>query len=285
VMKRAGWAWVAGVVAWGLSGCGGGSSGNAGVFVNSMTATPTAYSRTMVVTVNGSGLDKGLQVKVDSGCGAVTEFPGGDSQTRRFTCKVEAVGGLVVRALNGANTELAKLSTTVPTPEVTLTITPDGGTAETVVLELDPVKAPLSVNNFLDYVNAGFYRNVIFHRVIKDFVIQAGGFTAGPTQKAPTRAAIALESQNGLSNVQGTLAMARTNDPNSATSQFYINTGDNSSTLDYKSESQPGYAVFGKVISGMEAVMRINAVETGVAGGMSDVPKVNQVIVTATQSK
>jgi len=128
-----------------------------------------------------------------------------------------------------------------------------------ITLELDDKNAPITVNNFLSYVDDGFFDGTIFHRVIKDFMIQGGGFTPDGLQKK-TKQAIKLESNNGLKNLRGTVAMARTNIPDSATSQFFINTVDNA-FLDY-SPGNPGYAVFGKVIEGMDVVDLISQVKT-----------------------
>jgi len=131
-----------------------------------------------------------------------------------------------------------------------------------IVIELYPAKAPITVANFLKYVNDGFYSSTLMHRVVKDFVVQGGGYTTGNVAKTATYAPIALESNNGLSNLKGTLAMARTSVANSATSQFFINTVDNSACLDHgttKCDSTGnGYAVFGKVISGQATVDAIN---------------------------
>ncbi|WP_055449830.1 peptidylprolyl isomerase [Thiomonas bhubaneswarensis] len=138
------------------------------------------------------------------------------------------------------------------------------------VVQLDPARAPKTVANFLDYVKSGFYKGTIFHRVIPGFMVQGGGFTAD-MQKKPTRAPIPLESQNGLRNLRGTIAMARTPDPNSATSQFFINVVDNPS-LDYPKPDGYGYAVFGKVISGMDVVDKIVAVPTKNEGPFQNVP-------------
>lgn len=129
-----------------------------------------------------------------------------------------------------------------------------------IEIELDREHAPVTVENFLTYVKAGFYNGTVFHRVVSGFVVQAGGYTADGTEKA-TNAAIKLESNNGLYNTAGTIAMARMTSPNTATSQFFINLVDNSD-LDYKSSSSPGYAVFGKVVSGMDVVNSIAGVET-----------------------
>jgi len=141
-----------------------------------------------------------------------------------------------------------------------------------LLIELDAAAAPLSVANFLNYVRKGHYDGTIFHRVIKGFMVQGGGFDAGMGQK-PTDAAIQNEANNGLKNAKYTLAMARTNAPHSATAQFFINTVDNG-FLDFKSESPSGwgYAVFGKVIQGQDVVDKIEKVRTGRSGGHADVP-------------
>lgn len=131
-----------------------------------------------------------------------------------------------------------------------------------MVIELYPSYAPVTVNNFLRYVADGFYSNTLFHHVDRDFVVQAGGYTSGMRVRTPTYAPIVSESNNGLSNLVGTVAMARRSDPNSATSQFFINVVDNSRTLDYESAAKPGYAVFGRVISGMSTVYAINGQPT-----------------------
>jgi peptidyl-prolyl cis-trans isomerase A (cyclophilin A) len=141
-----------------------------------------------------------------------------------------------------------------------------------IELELNRVKAPVSVGNFLEYVNSGFYTNTVFHRVIKGFMIQGGGFDKDLVQKS-TQAQIKNEAGNGLLNKRGTIAYARTNVVNSATSQFFINHKDNA-FLDHRDESDAGfgYAVFGKVIKGMDVVDKIAETPTGVQKGMGDVP-------------
>jgi peptidyl-prolyl cis-trans isomerase A (cyclophilin A) len=137
-----------------------------------------------------------------------------------------------------------------------------------ILVELDAEKAPKSVDNFLNYVKAGHYDGVIFHRVIGNFMIQTGGYRPDLSEK-PTRAPIPLEVGKGLSNVRGSIAMARTNDPNSATSQFFINVNDNL-RLD---SAGGGYAVFGKVVDGMEVVDQIRAVPTRSAGIHGNLPE------------
>lgn len=140
----------------------------------------------------------------------------------------------------------------------------------TIEIELDEAKAPVTVKNFLSYVDSKFYNGTIFHRVINNFMIQGGGFDEKMKEKT-TKAPIKNEASNGLRNDTGTIAMARTSDPNSATAQFFINVSDNSS-LNYPSPDGHGYAVFGKVISGMHVVNRIKTVKTGSMAGHQDVP-------------
>jgi cyclophilin family peptidyl-prolyl cis-trans isomerase len=152
-----------------------------------------------------------------------------------------------------------------------------------IVIELDAAKAPITVKNFLTYVNEGFYTDTVFHRVIPGFMIQGGGMTADMNQKQ-NHAPIAIESGNGLKNMRGTLAMARTNDPNSATSQFFINTVDND-FLNYKNASNPGYAVFAKVVEGMAVVDAIEKAKTKNVGGHSDVPAEPITILSAKEIK
>ena len=140
-----------------------------------------------------------------------------------------------------------------------------------VTIELDGDKAPLSVANFLAYVDDKFYDGTIFHRVIPDFMIQGGGFAPGMRQK-PTKANLKNESANGLSNKRGTVAMARTSAPDSATAQFFINTKDNDFLDRAKAADKVGYCVFGKVTAGLDVVDKIRAVKTGARGSFQDVP-------------
>ena len=142
-----------------------------------------------------------------------------------------------------------------------------------ITLELDATKAPTSTENFLSYVKDGHYDGTIFHRVIPNFMVQGGGMKPDMSEKK-SKASIKNEANNGLKNLRGTVAMARTNDPHSASSQFFINVKDNA-FLDHKSEDMQGwgYAVFGKVVDGMDVVDKIEKVETGTTGFHQDVPK------------
>ncbi|QWE17500.1 peptidylprolyl isomerase [Polynucleobacter sp. AP-Nino-20-G2] len=151
-----------------------------------------------------------------------------------------------------------------------------------ITLTLDAVKAPKSVANFLQYVKSGHYDGTIFHRVIDNFMIQGGGMTAGMKQK-PTGTEIENEANNGLKNERGTVAMARTSDPHSATAQFFINVNDND-FLNHTAQNAQGwgYAVFGKVTDGLDVVDTIRKVKTGSAGFHQDVPTEDVVIEKAT---
>ena len=151
-----------------------------------------------------------------------------------------------------------------------------------ITLHLHAQEAPDSVSNFLGYIDAGFFDGLIFHRVISGFMIQGGGFTT-EMQRKPTRPPIRNEAANGLKNRRGTIAMPRTSDPDSASSQFFINLVDNPG-LDRPSPDGHGYAVFGQVIGGMDVVDQIGAVRTGIRNGMKDVPVEPVVIQSARRA-
>ncbi|MCW8905115.1 MULTISPECIES: peptidylprolyl isomerase [Sedimenticola] len=152
-----------------------------------------------------------------------------------------------------------------------------------IVIELDEEKAPITSANFAQYVKDGFYNGTIFHRVINNFMIQGGGFEVGMTEKS-TRAPIENEAKNGLSNVIGSIAMARTMDPHSASAQFFINVADNK-FLDYPGQDGWGYCVFGKVVEGMDVVNQMKTVDTTMNRGHQDVPVEDLIIEEAIISE
>jgi peptidyl-prolyl cis-trans isomerase A (cyclophilin A) len=186
--------------------------------------------------------------------------------TRTFFKHLAKVSFSVFLAFN-LSAQVAQAQSAKPLPQVLFTTNMGQFT-----VELEPEKAPKTVANFLAYVNSGFYTGTIFHRVINGFMVQGGGFTKDLMQK-PTRAQIPIESNNGLKNSKYSIAMARTNDPNSATAQFFVNVKDNA-MLDYPGRDGYGYTVFGRVIAGMDTIENIKFVETNVdmATRMSDVP-------------
>lgn len=247
-----------------LTGCG--ASGDFSPVVTGVKVQMAQYGKLATIYIGGKDLRSSISVDTAGACSNPIFASNSTTETLVLNCMVSKTGNfpLVVQSAEG----VAVYSTTlnIPMPQVAL-ITTKGS----ITLELDPMVAPLSTNNFLSYVNKGFYRSTLFHRVIPNFVVQGGGYTTGMAKMTGQSAAIELETNKGLSNLRGTLAMARTNLANSATTEFYINLVDNLS-LDYKNAANPGYAVFGKVTQGMDVVDAIAAERTGNVGGFSDVP-------------
>ena len=260
-----------------VSACGG-SSGFAPV-VTGIKAQTLQYGRTATIYIGGKDLRSSLVVDSAGGCTAPSFASNSTTELIVLNCTVQVAGELPLTIKLDSGAFIYSTTLNVPNPEVAL-ITTKG----TITIELSPAIAPISVNNFLSYVGSGFYKDSLFHRVISGFVIQAGGYTSGMVKKPNLTAPIQLESNKGLSNLRGTVAMARTNLFNSATSEFYVNLMDNLS-LDYKNIANPGYAVFGKVVQGMDIVDLIASEPTGIANGFSDVPKNEISILLAIQSK
>lgn len=261
-----------------VAACGGGG-GDEGPVRDIVAEGPLAFSKAATFTVTGSQLDtSGLSLNTQ-GCAGLAVLPGGSPSLVQVRCTVTGASQVQVDAKNAAGELLLSRSFPVPVPEVTLQTS-----LGRVKLELSPDKAPNTVFNFLRYVNSGFYVGTLFHRVEPNFVVQAGGFTTGPTFKAPTANPIPLETPNGLGNLRGTVAMARNSTPNSATSQFYINLKDNP-ILDYASASQPGYAVFGKVSEGLAVVDTMATQPTTSRGGQNNVPQTDIVVTSAVQTR
>jgi peptidyl-prolyl cis-trans isomerase A (cyclophilin A) len=196
-----------------------------------------------------------------------------------LNCTVVKVGAMPLTIKDANGQVIYQTSVTVPQPQVSIATS-----SGTVLVELDPAVAPVTVDNFLAYVNSGFYSNTLFHRVIPGFMVQGGGYTTGLVKKAGQLAPITLESNKGLSNLRGTIAMARTDVPNSATSEFFINVVDNQ-FLDYKNAGSPGYAVFGKVVQGLEVPDAIIAQPTHTLNGFNDVPVADVTITSAKQTQ
>lgn len=270
-----------------LASCGGGASSTTGggsPTVSTLSASTLSYGRTMVVSVNGQSLDQGITMETDSVCTAITQIAGGTDASVGFSCRVGTVGEYNITIRNSGGKFLASLKVNVPLPQVTL-VTSLG----TLILELDLRAAPVTVDNFLRYVtdSPSFYRNVIFHNVVAADVIRAGGYGTGLVARTSVHAPIALESQNGLKNLRGSIGMAR--DPavaDSATSQFYVNLKD-APERDYQSAAQPGLAVFGSVVKGMDVADAIGAVPTrfDLTAGLGNVPVTEVLITSALQTR
>ena len=274
-----------------LSACGGGGGGGGDspaipvvpvVVVNAAvsaisSAQVLSYGKATQLNVTGTHLDQAFTLSAP-GCTGLIEVAGGTATAKSYTCMVTVDTTLPVTARNTAG-ELLAVSLTVPDPQVTV-ITSMG----TIVLELNLVKARLTVDNFLKYTGAGFYTNMLMHRVVANFVVQGGGFMVGDAPKATLYSPLTLESNNGLSNLRGSLGMARQSAPDTASSQFFINVADNL-FLNYTSASAPGYAVFGKVTEGMAVVDAMALVPTGSRSGLMEIPISDVLIISALQTR
>jgi len=259
-----------------LSACGGGSGLDP--IVTQIQAQSLQYGKSATIYVAGKFMRYDMVADTGS-CTGPTFGATSSPDLAVLNCKVTGVGSLPITIKSADGGVLYSATLTVPPPRVTL-ITSKGS----VVMELKPDVVPATVNNFLGYVNSGFYQSTLFHRVIAGFVVQGGGYTTGMVKKTGQSAAIALESNKGLSNTRGTVAMARTNAFDSATSEFYVNLADNLS-LDYQSAASPGYAVFGNVVQGMDVVDAIATIPTGVVNGTPDVPTTDVTITFALQTQ
>ena len=251
-------------------------SGQDPMLEHSVQARNLFYGVKANFTIGISRLNEGLTIKVES-CES-NQAPLASSPTDlSYECTIKASGDTKLEVFDQNGKLVYSKSFTVPYPSVLI-----DSSEGTIEIELNPNKAPETVDNFLRYVQGGFYQDLIFHRVIPGFVVQGGGFASGMVQRQALFPPINLESNRGLSNKRASVAMARTNDPNSATSQFFVNLVDNRS-LDYSSETSPGYAVFGEVVRGMDVIDAIAAKPTSSQGGFGDVPTSDVVITKVTR--
>ena len=260
-----------------LTACGG-STGFAPV-ITAVKPQSLSYGRTATIYLGGKDLRSSLVVESNGGCTNPSFGSSSSTDTLVLNCLVTVVGDLPLTIKSATGEVIYTTTLSVPKPQVSI-ITNKGS----FTLELDLATAPITVKNFLAYVRGGYYSNTLFHRVIPGFVAQAGGYTTGLVRKPGQLDAIELESNKGLSNARASVAMARTNVFNSATSEFYVNLVDNT-FLDYKNAANPGYAVFGTVLQGMDVVDAIAAEPTGVFNGSPDVPLTDITITMALQSK
>lgn len=259
-----------------LSACGGGGTDSPAV--SGLQISSLKYSGTAVLRLAGKYMRADMTADTP-GCASPSFRSDSSPDVAVLTCQVSVVGALPV-TIKAANGEVLYSTTlTVPQPQVTL-FTSSGN----IVMELNPKAAPVTVNNFLSYVSKSFYASTLFHRVISGFVVQGGGYTTGLVARAGLSAPIALESNKGLKNARASVAMARTSDPNSATSQFFINLVDNPN-LDYASDTSPGYAVFGTVVQGMDVVDAMATAVTSTSNGFADVPVTDITISFAFQNQ
>jgi len=247
--------------------------------VLSIKADNLMFSKSAQFTMTGYSLDKDFNVSTKN-CKGLALVSGGSSTSKSVTCNVGAVGtgAISFDAKMADGTVLKSAAFDVPNPQVSM-VTNLGA----LKLELNPTAAPLTVGNYLQYVNDKFYDNTIIHRLVTSgiFVAQGGWLSPTPTVQPGQRGAIALEVGKGLSNVKGTIAMARASDLNTATSQFFFNLSDNTA-LD---TANGGYAVFGKVVSGLAVLDAMAKVPTSTQFGLNDFPSQRIVVQSVTQTQ
>ena len=273
-----------GMVLW-LNACGGGGNADFPPVVTGFKVQTLQYGRTAVIYVGGNDLRSTMTVDTSSACDKPSFAASSSPSQLVINCTITAVGDipLTLKAANGQ--VLYQTTLNVPKPQVQFSISQGNTSLGNITLELDPAAAQSTVNNFLNYVNTGYYTNTLFHRVMPGFVVQAGGYTSGMVKKPGQTGPIVLQSNNGLSNLRGTVAMARLSDPvDSATSEFYINLVDNT-FLNYKSDllSERGYTVFGTVVQGMDVADTIAKQATGNVNLYANVPITDVTITSARQ--
>jgi peptidyl-prolyl cis-trans isomerase A (cyclophilin A) len=259
-----------------ISGCGGGAGFQP--TITGVKPETLQYGKSATIYLGGKDLRSNMVVETNGACVNPSFASNSTTDILVLNCTVKVTGNFTLTVKTDAGVVVNITPLNAPNPQVSI-LTSLGS----IVLELDPAAAPITVNNFLSYANSGFYRNTLFHRVISGFMIQGGGYTAGLVKKEGQKDPIVLESNNSLTNLRGSVAMARTNDPNSATSEFFINHVDNG-FLNY-STTNPGYTVFGKVVQGMDVVDVIASKATAVTNGFSDVPKEDVTITAVLQVK
>ena len=264
-----------------LNACGGGNSDFPPV-VTGFKVQTLQYGRSAVIYVGGNDLRNSITVDTSSACVKPNFAASSSPSLLVINCTITAVGDipLTLKAANGQ--VLYQTTLQVPKPQVQFNISQGASSLGSITLELDPTVAASTVNNFLYYVQSGYYTDTLFHRVMPGFVVQAGGYTSGMVKKPGQIDPIVLQSNNGLSNLRGTVAMARLSAPvDSATSEFYINLVDNT-FLNYKSVNEPGYTVFGTVVNGMEVADAIAAQPTGTVNSNANVP-ITDIKITSVQ--
>ena len=260
-----------------LSACGGGGDSDFKPIISEIRVQSLRYGQSAVIDIAGQFLRNDMVAETGT-CTSPSFSASSTPDHAVLNCKVTATGSLPITIKSAAGAMLFSGTLTVLQPQVTL-ITSKGN----IVMALNADQVPTTVDNFLSYVRSGFYQSTLFHRVIAGFVVQGGGYTTGLVKKTGN-APIVLETNKGLLNTRSTVAMARTNVPDSATSEFFVNLVDNPA-LDYQSADKPGYAVFGTVVKGMDVVDAIAAEPTAVFNGTADVPTTDVTISFAIQTQ
>lgn len=267
-----------------LAACGGGGeSGTSGV--SNITAANMRMGAASTVSASGRNLSTAT-MRVEGPCNNLTRVTASTDDLLQYTCDVQGVGAIRVYVINSDGQPIGDVTAQVPQPRVSVTTTKGN-----FVIDLDATRAPKTVLNFLAYVNSSFYTSTVFDTVLKDRGIMGGAYTVNSTTgaftaKTTTRAAIELESANGLKHVRGAVGMYRGPAANSATFRWFINTADNAD-LNYVDADKPGYAVFGTVSSGLEVIDSIAAVDVrpDLVSGLGAVPVTTVQITSATQTR
>lgn len=260
-----------------LGSCGQGNNGSLPV-VTDITMDQVMYGQKTTFKLMGLNLNQDFQVSV-SNCEGLALLPGGSDTEKYVTCSPNVAGPAFIVTQSTDGVQMVIKNFEVSNPQVKIT-TNFGD----LTVELYPTAAPITVNNYLKYVNANFYTNTLMHRIIPQFVVQGGWLTSSVGEQAGAGNLIVLESSNGLKNTRGSIAMARTSAPNSASTQFYFNLADNSK-LDYQSEASPGYAVFGQILDGLNVIDIMAQISTATLYGLANFPTSNVVVKSIVQIK
>ena len=256
-----------------------GSGNNASLpNVSEIEIDQVKYGQKTIFKLMGLNLNQDFNVSV-SNCEGLALLPNGSDTEKYLTCTPSAVGTamMVAKSIDGVQMLIKNFE--VPNPQVKIS-TNFGD----LTVELYPASAPITVNNYLNYVTAKFYSNTLMHRIIPQFVVQGGWLTTSVAEQTGAGNPIVLESNNGLKNTRGSIAMARTSAPNSASTQFYFNLVDNTK-LDYQSESSPGYAVFGQILEGLNVIDIMAQISTSTLYGLANFPTSNVIVKSIVQIK
>jgi len=258
-----------------LVACSGGGQDPSPV-VSEVQVDQLRYGQTSTFKLLGVNLKQDFQVSITQ-CMNLQVLPGGTDLEQHVSCRPNKVGTLEVTPKTMQGVAMLVQAFEIPNPQVKMS-TNFGD----LWIELNPDAAPVTVDNFLKYVNANFYNATVFHRLIPQFVIQGGWLNSEMFEKPGASGSIVLESNSGLKNTRGSIAMARGSIPNSATTQFYFNLVDNPK-LDYQNEGSPGYAVFGKIVNGLGVLDIMTQISTASLYGLDNVPTSNIRINSAVQ--
>jgi len=258
-----------------LVACSGGGQDPSPV-VSEVQVDQLRYGQTSTFKLLGVNLKQDFQVSITQ-CMNLQVLPGGTDLEQHVSCRPNKVGTLEVTPKTMQGVAMLVQAFEIPNPQVKMS-TNFGD----LWIELNPDAAPVTVDNFLKYVNANFYNATVFHRLIPQFVIQGGWLNSEMFEKPGASGSIVLESNSGLKNTRGSIAMARGSNPNSATTQFYFNLVDNPK-LDYQNEGSPGYAVFGKIVNGLGVLDIMTQISTASLYGLDNVPTSNIRINSAVQ--